>query len=401
MASPLFQSFRRHVCQTSDSPLGLEIASARGATLHTTDGRSYVDLLAGIGVNHVGHAHPAVVAAVQEQAGKYLHAMVYGEYVLEPQVRLAELLAEIAPEPLSVVYFTNSGTEANEGALKLAKKWTGRRKLIGFHNSYHGDTQGSLSVTGRAVYRDPFLPLLPEVEFLPFGDSAALERIDASVAGVITEPIQGEGGVRVPPDEWLPALRSRCTKVGSLLIFDEVQTGLGRTGRVFAGEHWGVVPDILVLAKALGGGMPLGAFIGAPEVMAALSHDPPLSHVTTFGGHPVCCAAGLAALRVILDEDLAGRAARVGEQIRTRLREMGERHGGVRDVRGLGMHIGLELDTPERTRAFVERAYAEGVIVGWTLHSSTVIRMTPPLNISEMELERGLTGLDTALEAAA
>lgn len=397
--TPLSLDFKRHVCQTSDAPLGLEVESARGATIVTRDGRSFVDLLAGIGVNAVGHAHPEVVAAVQEQAVKYMHAMVYGEYVLEPQVRLARRLAEVAPDPLSVVYFTNSGTEANEGALKLAKKATGRRRLVAFRGSYHGDTHGSLSVTGRDVYRDPFLPLLPEVEFLRFGEFADLDRIDERVAAVITEPIQGEGGVRVPPEGWLLALRQRCTGAGALLIFDEVQTGLGRTGRLFAGEHWGVTPDVLVLAKALGGGMPLGAFLGAPKLMRTLSHDPPLAHVTTFGGHPVCCAAGLAALNVILRDDLPGRAARLGEEIRTRLREMGERHGGVRDARGLGMLIGLELDSPERTRAFAEHALREGVIVGWTLHSDTVVRLAPPLNISDDELERGLRGVETALAA--
>ncbi|MGV3721157.1 MAG: aspartate aminotransferase family protein [Actinomycetota bacterium] len=399
MPSDLSQSFRRHVCQTSDSPMGLEVERAAGAMIHTRDGRSFVDLLAGIGVNNVGHAHPAVVAAVQEQSSRYLHAMVYGEYVLEPQVRLAELLASVLPDPLSVVYFTNSGTEANEGALKLAKKHTGRRKLMAFRTSFHGDTQGSLSVTGRDVYRNPFLPLLPEVEFLPFDDLRALERIDDAVAGVITEPIQGEGGVRVPSPNWLPALRARCTEVGALLIFDEVQTGFGRTGRLWAGQHWSVVPDVLALAKALGGGMPLGAFVGAPEVMRTLSQDPPLAHVTTFGGHPVCCAAGLASLRVILDEELPARAERVGRRIREELRRLGDQYGGVRDVRGLGMLIGLELETAERTRAFAERAFAEGVIIGWTLHSDTVIRLAPPLNISDAELERGLRGLAAALQA--
>ncbi|HTE19894.1 MAG TPA: aspartate aminotransferase family protein, partial [Armatimonadota bacterium] len=387
----------RHVCQTSDSAMGLEVESARGATIRTRDGRSFVDLLAGIGVNNVGHAHPEVVAAVQAQAAKYLHAMVYGEYALEPQVRLAERLAGVAPGPLSVVYFTNSGTEANEGALKVAKKHTGRRKLVAFERSYHGDTHGSLSVTGRDVYRTPFLPLLPDVEFLPFGDVAALARIDETVAGVITEPIQGEAGVRVPPDEWLPALRRRCTEVGALLILDEVQTGMGRTGRMFACEHWGVTPDLLVLAKALGGGMPLGAFIGAPEVMACLSHDPPLAHVTTFGGHPVCCAAGLASLEVLLREGLPRRADGLGQRIRAELWAMGELHGGVRDVRGQGMLIGLELESAARTRDFAAYALEEGVILGWTLHSDTVVRLAPPLNIGDEELERGLRGMETAL----
>lgn len=401
MPAPLFESFKQHVCQTSDSPMGLAVDRAQGATIHTRDGRSYVDFLAGIGVNNVGHAHPAVVAAVQEQAGRYLHAMVYGEYVLEPQVRLAELLASVAPEPLSVVYFTNSGTEANEGALKLAKKYTGRRKLVAFRNSYHGDTQGSLSVTGRDVYRNPFLPLLPDVEFLPFDDLSALDQIDGSVAGVITEPIQGEGGVRVPSAEWLPALRRRCTEVGALLIFDEVQTGFGRTGKLWAGEQWQVAPDVLVLAKALGGGMPLGAFVGAPGVMSTLSHDPPLAHVTTFGGHPVCCAAGLASLQLILDQDLPARAEQTGARIRTELQALGDQYGGVREVRGLGMLIGLELESADRTRRFAERAFAEGVIIGWTLHSDTVIRLAPPLNISEEELSRGMAGLETALRTTA
>lgn len=397
MQRELSESFRAHVCQTSDEPLGLVIEAARGATVTTRDGRSFIDFLAGIGVNNVGHTHPRVVEAIREQSGQYLHAMVYGEYVLEPQVRLAELLAQVTPAPLSVVYFTNSGTEANEGALKLAKKYTGRRRLVAFHNSYHGDTQGSLSVTGRSVYRDPFLPLLPDVEFLPFNDVSALERIDDRVAGVITEPIQGEGGVRVPSEAWMQALRRRCTEAGALLIFDEVQTGLGRTGRLFAGEHWGVTPDVLVLAKALGGGMPLGAFIGAPEVMRCLSVNPPLAHVTTFGGHPVCCAAGLASLQVILEEDLPARATETGERLRRTLRGWGETYGGVREVRGLGMLIGLELDSPERTARFVRGAFENGVIVGWTLHSNTVVRMAPPLNISEEELERGLSGLERAL----
>jgi acetylornithine/succinyldiaminopimelate/putrescine aminotransferase len=361
----------------------------------------FLDFLSGIGVNNVGHAHPAVVRAVQEQAERYLHAMVYGEYVLEPQVRLAERLASVAPGSLSVVYFTNSGTEANEGALKLAKKYTGRHRLVAFRNSYHGDTHGSLSVTGRDIYRDPFLPLLPEVEFLPFDDMEALERIDETVAGVITEPIQGEGGVRVPSDAWLPALRRRCTETGALLILDEVQTGMGRTGRMFACEHWGVVPDVLVLAKAVGGGMPLGAFLGAPEKMACLATDPPLAHVTTFGGHPVCCAAGLASLGVLLEEKLPDRAAVLGEGIRLELRTMGERFGGVRDVRGRGMLIGLELESAARTRAFVEAAFAGGVLLGWTLHSDTVIRMAPPLNIPESDLEEGLAVLARALESTA
>ena len=393
----LAADFRRFVCQTSDSPLGLVVERASGSMVTCADGREFIDLLAGIGVNAVGHAHPRVVEAVREQAGRYLHAMVYGEYVLAPQVELAKLLASCLPEPLSCVYFANSGTEANEGALKLAKKATGRRRLVGFDRSYHGDTHGSLSVTGREVYRRPFYPLLPEVDLLPFGDLASLERIDRSVAGVITEPIQSEGGVRLPPDGWIEALRRRCDETGALLIFDEVQTGMGRTGRFTAGEQWGVTPDVLVLAKALGGGLPLGAFIGSPELMRCLSVDPPLAHVTTFGGHPLSCAAGQAALRVILEEELPERAARLGRAIRERLRESGRRHGGVREVRGLGMLIGVELESAARTAAFAAAAFRRGVLVGWTLHSDTVIRLAPPLNIEEGILERALGALDASL----
>jgi acetylornithine/N-succinyldiaminopimelate aminotransferase len=398
--SDLAQLFRRHVCQTSGAPLALEVVSACGATLITSDGRRYIDLMAGIGVNNVGHAHPSVVLAIREQATCYLHAMVYGEYVLEPQVRLAARLADLAPAPLSVTYFTNSGTEAIEGALKLARKFTGRRKLVAFEGSYHGDTHGSLSITGRELYRRPFLPLVPGVEFLPFDAVDALGRIDAETAAVVVEPVQGEGGVRVPSDAFLPALRRRCDETGAMLVFDEVQTGLGRTGLLFACQRWGVVPDVLVLAKALGGGMPLGAFIGAPACMACLSIDPPLSHVTTFGGHPVSCAAGLAALDVLIEEQLPARAERAGGELRAALRRMGRQQEGVRDVRGLGLMIGLEMASAELTRRFAACALERGAIVGWTLHSDRVIRLTPPLNISEDEMATGLAALEGALRDA-
>ena len=386
------EAFRAYVCQTSAAPLGLDVIRAEGAWVHTRDGRHYLDLLAGIGVNALGHAHPEVVAAVREQAGRYLHAMVYGEYALEPQARLAERLAEVAPPGLTQVYFTNSGTEANEGALKLARKATGRRRFLAFENSYHGDTCGSLSVTGRAVYRQPFEPLLPGVTFLPFDDAGALDAVDDTVAAVIVEPIQGEAGVRVPGGEFLPALRRRCDETGALLIFDEVQTGLGRTGRLWAGEHWGVTPDLMTLAKALGGGMPLGAFLGRPELMATLSCDPPLSHVTTFGGHPVCCAAGLAGLNVLLRERLSERAAQTGARFREGLRRI----GGV-EVRGLGMMIGWELESAALTARFAQEALAREVIVGWTLHSDRVLRLLPPLNLTDAETDLALDRLAAAL----
>jgi len=377
-------AFLRHLCQTSPQPLGIVVARARGARIWDRDGRDYLDLLSGMGVANIGHAHPAVIGAIAAQAEAYLHVMVYGEMVQAPQVELARRLAGIAPGGLSVVYFTNSGTEAVEGALKTARKFTGRPHFIAFEGAFHGDTFGALSVGGNPLYRRPFEPLLPEVTFIPFDDAAALERIDASVAAVIVEPIQGEGGVRIPRDGFLAALRRRCTAVGALLIADEVITGFGRTGRMFACQHWEVVPDILVLAKAVGGGMPLGAFVGVPHVMATLSQDPPLAHVSTFGGHPVSCAAGLAALDVLVNERLAERAASVGAAWRAELQVL---TGGVlHEVRGKGLLLALELTTPEATRRFVARCFERGLIVNWTLHRDTVVRLAPPLVITTEEV---------------
>jgi acetylornithine/N-succinyldiaminopimelate aminotransferase len=396
----LNELFLRHLCQTSESPMGLIVDRARGTRIYTRDGREFLDFMSGICVANLGHTHPEVVAAVQRKAEQYLHVMVYGEYVLPVQVELAARLADLAPAPLDTVYFTNSGTEANEGALKLAKKRTGRRRLIAFEGSFHGDSHGSLSVTGRAVYRQPFQPLLPDVHFLPFDDLSALAQIDETVAAVITEPIQGEGGMRVPGDSFLPALRERCSEVGALLIFDEVQTGMGRTGTMFALEHWNVVPDILVLAKALGAGMPLGAFIGAAGTMRALSVDPPLSHVTTCGGNPVCCAAALAGLTVMEREQLPHRAASVGERLRAALRDMGSSLCGVVDVRGKGLHIGLELESAALTERFVRAAFDRGLILGWTLHTQRVVRIAPPLNLSEADLQAGLAIMSAAMAQA-
>lgn len=390
--------FLRHVCQTSEQPLGIVVQRAQGATIWDIDGRAYLDLLSGMGVANIGYAHPAVLRAVAEQSHAYLHVAVYGETVQRPQVALARQLATLAPGDLSVVYFTNSGTEAVEGALKTARKFTARRRLVSFTGAFHGDTFGSLSVGGNPVYQRPFGPLLSDVEQLPFGDIAALQRITAAVAAVIVEPVQGEGGVRIPPPEFLPALRRRCSEVGALLIADEVITGFGRTGKHFACEHWRVVPDILVLAKALGGGLPLGAFIGRPEIMQTLAHDPPLAHVTTFGGHPLSCAAGLAALDVLRSEDLAGRAARVGEQWLAQLQALAA--GGGCRARGLGMLLALEFDAPEQTRRFVAACFARGLILNWTLHCDTVVRLAPPLTITADEIAHANVMIAEALAAS-
>ncbi len=393
--SNLTATFLSHVCQTSAQPLGIVVARAQGTTIWDDTGRAYLDLLAGMGVANVGHAHPEVVRAINAQIQKYLHVSVYGEMVQQPQVELARRLADITPGDLSVIYFTNSGAEAVEGALKTARKFTGRSRLVAFDGSFHGDTFGALSVGGNPMYRRPFGPLLPDVDFLPFDDEGALGRIDASVAAVIVEPVQGEGGVRIPNAEFLPAVRRRCTEVGALLIADEVITGFGRTGRLFACEHWRVVPDLLVLAKALGGGMPLGAFVGRAAVMQTLSHDPPLAHVTTFGGHPVSCAAGLAALDVLLRERLPERAAQRGAEWLAQLQSLCG--GPLRAVRGLGLLLALDFDTPEATRRFVARCFEHGVILNWTLHRDTVVRLAPPLTITDGEITQATTTMAEAL----
>jgi len=389
--------FRRFVCQTSPEPLGIVIGRARGATIWDTDGREYLDLLSGIGVANVGHCNPEVVTAVRKQCEDYLHVMVYGEAVLEPQVRLARHLAKLTPGELSVTYFTNSGAEAIEGAIKLARKFTGRSGMIAFQGSFHGDTTGALSLGGNPVYRMPFEPLLADSRILPFDSAEALSAVDDSIAAVFIEPIQGESGVRIPSDEFLPQLRARCTEVGALLVFDEVVTGMGRTGKWFAAEHWGVTPDVLVLAKSLGGGLPLGAFIGRPELMSVLSHDPPLSHVTTFGGHPLSCAAANAALEYSERERLPERAEQLGKLWMERLR--GFEGPVLHAVRGRGLLIGMELRDADATREFCRAAFAQGLILNWTLHRDSVVRLAPPLVMTEEESERALGKIGQALRS--
>ncbi len=393
----LTAAFLRHVCQTSAQPLGIVVERAQGSKVWDTNGREYLDLLAGMGVANVGHSHPAVLQAIAEQLRAYLHVSVYGEMVQQPQVELARRLAELAPGDLSVVYFTNSGTEAVEGALKTARKWTDRPRFVAFEGAFHGDTFGALSVGGNPLYRRPFEPLLPQVELLPFDDESSLSRIDRSVAAVIVEPVQAEGGVRVPSDTFLPALRARCNETGALLIADEVITGFGRTGKLFACAHSEIVPDLLVLAKALGGGMPLGAFVGRPVIMATLSADPPLAHVTTFGGHPVCCAAGLAALEILVDEQLPQRAAQVGEAWLAQLR--GLIGGALRAVRGKGLLLALEFNTAAATRRFVARCCERGLILNWTMHRDTVVRLAPPLTITPEEVAQATAIMAEAVQS--
>lgn len=388
-------TFRDHLAQTSPFPIALDITGAEGCYLHTRDGKRYLDLVAGLAVNNVGHRHPQVVAAIQAQADRYLHVIPYGEFIQEPQVRFAEKLAGVLPPSLDCTYFVNSGTEANEAALKLAKRITGRTKLVACHGSYHGSTHGSLSITGNEAKKYRNRPLLPDVHFLRFNAMAELDRIDADTAAVVVEPIQGDAGVRVPDPAWMRALRERCTATGAMLVFDEVQTGFGRTGTLFAFERFGVTPDILVLGKALGGGMAMGAFVSARERMRLLTHDPVLGHITTFGGHPLACAAGLAALDVLLAERLVENAARMGTLFKQLLV-----HPAIREVRGEGLMLALDLGDADRVQRVVMHGLEHGVLGFWFLSCPTAFRIAPPLVISEPQVRDASAAILAALDQA-
>ncbi len=396
MRHDLHDDFLRYLCPTSDEPLGLVIDRAEGCFLETPDGRSILDFVSGIAVSNVGHGCPEVLRAITAQVERHLHVMVYGEVIQEAQVALAKRLAEIAPGDLSMTFFCNSGAEAIEGALKLCRKATGRARIVTFEGAYHGDTLGALSIMGEPQYQKPFEPLLPEVYLLAFDALDALRAIDERVAGVVVEPIQGEAGVRVPGPDFLPTLRARCHEVGAMLILDEVQTGIGRTGRWFAGEHWDVVPDCLVLAKAVGGGMPLGAFIARPELMRTLSIDPPFSHLTTFGGHPVSCAAGLAALRFIERQRLLEHAESMGDHLRSAI----SRLEGIKEVRGMGLLLGVVLVEPSFTREVLRLALERGLLLGDFLNAEGVIRVAPPLVVSRELCDRAVDVLGESLRIA-
>jgi len=393
----LARDFRLHVAQTSTAPLGLVVTAARGPWITTADGRRYLDLLSGMGVSNLGHGNPTVQRAVREQLRRHLHVMVYGEYVVRAQVELATRLSGLAGPPFETCYFTNSGTEAIEGALKTARKHTGRSGLVGFHLGFHGDTFGALSVGGNPIYRDPFVPLLPGAVVLPWQDPAALRAIDRRTAAVVIEPVQAEGGVRIADPAYLRLLRERCNEVGALLVFDEVVTGMGRTGSLFAFQQSGIRPDLLVLAKALGGGLPLGAFLGSRRVLGTLTHHPALAHVTTFGGHPLSCAAALAALDEIVARDLPGRAAASGVRFLGGLEALAQRHRAIRAVRGAGMLLAVEMRSPSVTRRFAAACLARGLIVNWTLHRDTVIRLAPPLTLGRAEMDHALATMDDVL----
>lgn len=382
--------FLQHVAQTSPAPLALEIESASGCWLHDISGRKYLDLIAGIGPSVLGHRHPHVLEAVLQQTGQYWHTLVYGEYVLSPQVKLAERLASVLPG-LDSVFFVNSGAEATEGAMKLAKRATGRPHFVACRNAYHGSTQGAASLMSPDDFTRAFYPLLPGVFHINFNETAGFELIDDRVAAVIVETVQGEAGV-VPPDAgWLQALRRRCSETGALLILDEIQAGMGRTGTLFAFEQYGIVPDILLLAKGLGGGMPLGAFIAPKSLMQLLTHDPVLGHITTFGGHPVSAAAGLATLEVLLDTDLVSLAKRKGDLFRNQLN-----HPEIREIRQAGLWLGVDVGSFERVQKIIAHCLHEGVVTDWFLFNNCTLRIAPPLIISEEEISLACSVINAA-----
>ena len=385
MNTILRKQFLAHVGQTSPSPMLVEVERAEGSFFYTPEGRRYYDLVAGVSVSSVGHANREVVRAVQEQAARYMHVMVYGELVEAPQVRYAARIASLLPGGLESVYFVNSGAEAVEGALKLAKRFTGRTELISMRRAYHGSTHGSMSMMGAPEgeeWKGAFRPLLPDVQAIEFNDPAQLERITRRTACVLVEPVQGEAGVRVPRPGYLEALRRRCDEVGALLVFDEIQTGLGRTGELFAMRKYGVVPDIVCLAKAFGGGMPLGAFIARHEIMDTLQSNPTLGHITTFGGHPVCCAAGLAALEYLLDHHVVEQVEAKGALYE----ELLQGHPAVREIRRSGLLLAVELGSSERLYRIMELFKQAGIMSDWFLFCDTAFRISPPLTISEEEV---------------
>lgn len=385
--------FLKNTAQTSESPRLIEIEKAEGSYLFGPQGQKYLDLVSGFNVSNIGHRHPKVIQAIQDQLEKYLHVTVYGEFVQAPQVQFATKLLENLPSSFGSVYLTNSGAEAVEGSMKIAKRFTGRRQIIAAKNAYHGSTQGALSLIGGTQYQEAYAPLLPEIDFIDYNSFADLDAITKKTAAVIVEAIQGEAGIRVPTAEYMQALRAKCTEVGALLIFDEIQTGFGRTGKLFAFEHFGIVPDILMLAKGIGGGMPLGAFVAPKKIMDVIKANPMLGHITTFGGHPVSCAAALASLEVILGENLMDSVAEKAQLFRQELA-----HPKIKEIRGLGLMMCLQVDNFDQVYNVSKYCADHGVMIDWYLHCETALRVAPPLTISAEEIKEAcriiLQGID-------
>lgn len=388
------QLFLNHVAQTSEMPLGIEVVRAKGMYLEAADGMKYMDLIAGIGVSALGHCHPKVVSAIKNQADKYLHTLVYGEYVLNPQVQLASFLSDILPDPLDTVYFVNSGSEATEGAMKLAKRYTGRAQIIACKNAYHGSTQGAASLMYPKDFTGPFHPLLPGIKHISFNCEVCLDQIDQTTACVIVETVQGEAGVQLPTLEYLRKLRKRCTEVGALLVLDEIQCGFGRTGTFFAFEQFGIVPDILLLAKGMGGGMPIGAFIASNEIMKSLSNHPPLGHITTFGGHPVSCAASLATAQYLVQSNLIKEVDSKANRFKELLV-----HSAILEVRNCGLMMAVELESFEAVQKVIQYCLRNGIVTDWFLFNNRSLRIAPPLIIDLEHIEKACSVLIKGLSS--
>ncbi|HCL84002.1 MAG TPA: aspartate aminotransferase family protein [Chitinophagaceae bacterium] len=374
--------FVKHLGQTSPAPLAIESVRAEGLHLYDVSGKKYLDAIGGISVCNTGHRHPAVVRAIRDQADRYLHLLVYGELIQSPQVAYAHVLAQHLPPVLQSVFFTNSGTEATEGAMKLAKRVTGRTEIAGFENSYHGSTQGALSVMGDEYWRNAFRPLLPGILHLRYNQMEDLERITEKTACVIAETVQAENGVIKPGPEWIRALRKQCDDTGALLVLDEIQAGFGRTGTLWGFEQYGIVPDIVLLGKALGGGLPLGAFIASKTLMDAFTNQPVLGHISTFGGHPLSCAAGLAAMEVLLNENLVAQVPEKEKWFRERLV-----HPTIKSVRSAGLLIAVEFENFETSKRIMDACIRDGLLTDWFLFASHCLRIAPPLTISFSEIE--------------
>jgi len=375
------QLFLNHNAQTSDAPLLIEIDHASGVYMYGANNEKYLDLISGIGVSNVGHCHPKVVQAVQEQATKYMHLMVYGEFVQSPQVDLAVKLTGTLPATLDAVYLVNSGSEATEGALKLAKRYTNRREIISCVNAYHGSSHGALSVMGNEFFKQSFRPLLPGIKHIHFNKVEDLTLITEETAAVIIETVQGEAGVRIADVEYMQALRARCTYTGTLLILDEIQCGFGRTGSFWAFEKYGIEPDILLTAKGMGGGMPIGAFISSKEIMDTLSHNPVLGHITTFGGHPVSCAAALACIEIIEEESLVASVNRKADLFLKHLK-----HPGIKEIRNAGLMMAVEFESYPVLKKIIDEAIKKGVLTDWFLFCDNSMRIAPPLIITDEQI---------------
>ena len=386
-------SFLDHLGQTNQSPYLIDVDRAEGIYIWDKTGKRYMDMIAGVAVNNVGHNHPLVIDAIKTQVDHHLHVMVYGEYIQDAQLAFSDSLRSILPSSLNSVYPVNSGTEANEAALKLAKRVTGRTELVAFKGSYHGSTHGSMSVSANETKKEAFRPLIPDVRFLTYNDITELDQITRRTAGVIIETIQGDAGVRVPNKQYMEKLRERCDEVGALLIFDEIQCGFGRTGKRFAFEHFDVVPDVLTLGKALGGGMPIGALVSSKENLFEFTYNPMLGHITTFGGHPVVCAAGNAAIQILRDEIDLDQVEQTGKLLEELLKDEIE----IKEIRRIGMMFAFDMESFERVERVVKRCLDMGLISFWFLSHPYSFRLSPPLTISEDEIREAAKIISQAI----